>query len=292
MFSFFCRSTPTRNPSPIQLDNTSYNLLFLMLSMLPIASAQHGGGGHGGGGHVGGYGGGYVGGHGYSGGGAGECDVACATFFRVAGGIFGLGIFVCLLLVMCTGSENQADNSLTSDCPFDNPRHWLTSTDIAIPVSISRDIIEFLKSNPGTLNNLWDGIYSERGQSGRFNPELVFSWNEEKNLMEFKSIGVEQDDYGHYKIINGMFSFENGRFVAHKEYYNPSQQSVPYTIVQAGNIDFATKNEQICLTVSGSWYSTYNNSVQGTFEYNKTIPELTIANKCESYGTFGNHPGF
>lgn len=288
MFAFF--DTRPQNFSPVQVDNTTFSFLFLMLSMFslfPNVDAQHGGGGFGGGG-------GFHGGGGYYGGGShfssGECGNDCLMVF---GGVFGgLIAFVCVgVILSCIGNNREIpiDYSLILDCPYDNPQQWITSADVTIPVSIEHsNIIENLKLNPNMLNKLWEGIYTEPGRSGRFNPKLIFDRDAEKNLMAFKTIEDEQDDYGDYRIRNGMFSFESGRFVAHKEYFRPSQQSAPYTIVQAGYIEFEIENEQIALSAKGSWYSTYNNSVQGTFEYNKTIPGLTLADKCESYGTFEN----
>jgi hypothetical protein len=287
MFTFF--ATNTQNLSSVQVDNTRSSFLFLMLSMLflsPLVAAQRGGGGF-----SCGFRGGFVGGYGYSGSG-GECDNNCLAVLGVGGGIGGLLLLLCIAVTLCkkNSRETQIDNSLTLDCPYDNPQHWLSIAEVSI-VNISNeytDMIENLKLNPNMLNNLWEGMYTESGLSGRFNPHLIFGWNEEKSLMEFRSSEYEHDDYGDYRILNGMFSFENGRFVAHKEYFSPSRQTAPYTIVQAGNIEFVVKNEQICLAASGSWYSTYQNSVKGTFEYSKTIQDLTLADKCESYGTFAN----
>lgn len=284
MFTFFYNRT--QNLPLVRADNRLFNLIVLLLSA-PLIEAQRGGGGHGGG-----FGGGS---HGY-GGGSGPCDSKCLKV--VAGTIAVLLLFACLVAIIykkCKKNSSQIDNSMLISGPYENS-HLLLNQAVAVSsisaanLSKNSDLIEFLKLNPSTLNSVWEGSYSDSGIPGlvgKFHPKLRFKWNEQKNLMEFETFNDEQDDYGEYRII-GNLNFEDGNFVAHKYYCNPSQQTAPYTIVQEGTIKFISKEDQLYITANGAWYSSYKNSVKGTFEYSKAIRELTLTEEHKSYGTFLN----
>ncbi|MCW8400890.1 hypothetical protein OQJ26_19080 [Legionella sp. PATHC038] len=287
MFTFFYNRT--QNLPLVSADSRLFNLIALLLSA-PLIEAQRGGGGHGGG-----FGGGSYG-HGY-GGGSGSCDSKC---LKVIGGTIAvLLLFVCLVAIIykkCKKNSSQIDNSSLISGPYENAHLLLNHTVAVSSISTTNnlgensDLIEFLKLNPSTLNSLWEGTYSDSGIPGlvgKFHPKLRFKWNEQKNLMAFETFNDEQDDYGQYRII-GNLNFENGNFVAHKYYFNPSQQTTPYNIVQEGHIKFISKEDQLYITASGAWYSSYKNSVKGTFEYSKAIQELTLTEEQKSYGTFLN----